>query len=148
VLDATGALYGATSSGGSTGGNIFQLTPPAGGTGLWTENILYAFQGTPGNDGADPNGALFDSTGAIYGTTEYGGTNADCGVVGCGTIFKLSPPSAPGGAWTEQLLYSFQSSSDGAYPIANLIEVGGAFYGTTVEGGVRNNAGTAFSFTP
>ncbi len=148
VLDAAGNLYGATTSGGSTGGNIFQLTPPSGGTGLWTENILYAFQGTPGNDGADPNGTLFDSTGAIYGTTQYGGTNSDCGVVGCGTVFKLMPPSAPGGTWTEQLLYSFQSGSDGAYPIANLIELGGTFYGTTASGGGNHNAGTAFSFAP
>jgi uncharacterized repeat protein (TIGR03803 family) len=147
VFDSTGALYGATAGTGSSGGAVFQLIPPTGG-GAWTENILYSFLGTPANDGAEPNGAIFDSTGALYGSTAYGGTNADCGVVGCGTIFKLSPPSAPGGAWTEQILYSFQAGSDGDFPDTPLLLLGTTFYGTTGAGGGEANAGTVFSFVP
>jgi uncharacterized repeat protein (TIGR03803 family) len=147
VFDSTGALYGVTNSNGASGGTVFQLTPPTGG-GAWTKNTLYSFQGSPSNDGATPTGAIFDSTGALYGSTQYGGTNANCGVVGCGTIFKLSPPSAPGGDWTEQVLYSFLWGTDGAYADTQLLLLGTTFYGETADGGGRANAGTVFSFTP
>ena len=146
IFDSTGALYGVTGSNGASAGTVFQLSPAAGGA--WTKITLYNFQGSPANDGATPAGVTFDSTGALYGSTQYGGTNADCGVVGCGTVFKLSPPSAPGGAWTEQVLYSFQFGSDGAYPDVPLLLLGTTFYGETAEGGGRANAGTVFSFTP
>jgi hypothetical protein len=53
----------------------------------------------------------------------------------------LSPPSVPGGPWTETILYSFcppgnmQSCSDGAYPEGGVIfDKQGNLYGTTVEG--------------
>ena len=148
VFDSSGALYGATFSSGSSAGNVYKLTPPSGGTSPWTETILWAFQGTPGNDGADPTGVVFDSTGTIYGSTQYGGTNDGCGVLGCGTVFSLAPPASPGGAWTEQVLYSFQASSDGTYPDTQLLLSGGVYYGTTAAGGGKANAGTVFSFVP
>ena len=44
--------------------------------------MLYRFK--VGNDGATPlAGLIFDSKGALYGTTEMGGT------LGFGTVFKL-----------------------------------------------------------
>jgi uncharacterized repeat protein (TIGR03803 family) len=46
-----------------------------------------------------------------------------------------------------KVLHSFASGKDGAYPMARLLDVGGALYGTTVNGGSRN-AGTVFKVIP
>src|SRR5579863_6298578 len=57
-------------------------------------------------DGAVPQGGLVaDLSGKLYGTTSLGGPSGD------GTVFQISPPSSPGGAWTGTLLYSFGSNS-------------------------------------
>ncbi len=147
VFDGTGNLYGATTDSGSSGGTVYQLVPPTGG-GAWTKNTLYSFLGSPANDGSVPTGVAIDSTGNLWGSTQYGGNNANCGVTGCGTIFELTPPSAPGGSWTEQILYSFLAGTDGEYPDTQLLLLGTTFYGTTGAGGGENRAGTAFSFVP
>jgi uncharacterized repeat protein (TIGR03803 family) len=47
----------------------------------------------------------------------------------------------------ETVLYRFKGGSDGASPEADLIETGGAFYGTTVSGGTKSQ-GTVFGLTP
>ena len=55
--------------------------------------VLYNFTG--GNDGAGPEGSLLrDEQGNLYGTTVGGGgpCQIEQTVVGCGTVFKLSPP--------------------------------------------------------
>lgn len=155
IFDGKGALYGTTEFGGVAAGvcgcgTVFQLTPPAGGSGPWTETTLYAFNGTA--DGASPNaGLIFDSAGALYGTASLGGDDT---VVcfsgqnrGCGTAFKLSPPSTQGGAWTQSVLHTFENGGDGGYPIAPLLQVGTTFYGTTYLGGTPN-VGTVFEITP
>jgi hypothetical protein len=92
-------------------------------------------------DGANPNGGLIlDKAGNVYGTTLWGGnTLGECkgvqGSAGCGTVFELSPPSAPGGEWTETILHRF-SGSDGGNPEAGVIADGeGNLYGTTYGGG-------------
>ena len=59
--------------------------------------MLYSFKGVGNVDGANPNGGLvFDSKGAIYGTTYFGGNNVQGNALavaaGCGTVFKLKPP--------------------------------------------------------
>ena len=101
------------------------------------EKVLYRFQG--GSDGATPLASMIsDSAGNLYGTTSLGGGSAGC-PSGCGTVFQLSPPSEPGGAWTEKVLYRFQGGNDGAYPEATLIaDQAGNLYGTTCEGGDGN----------
>jgi hypothetical protein len=63
-----------------------------------TFKTLYEFQ--EGNDGNGPNGPLtFDAAGALYGTTINGG-GTGCifagQVIGCGTVFKLTPSTTPG----------------------------------------------------
>src|SRR5205814_1699511 len=102
ISDASGALYGTTAYGGLySEGTVFKLTPPANSGGAWTETILYSFGG--GNDGVNPYGGLiFDESGALYGTTYFGG-----GSYYAGTVFKLTPPSTSGGAWTETILHTF-----------------------------------------
>ena len=44
LFDATGNLYGTTYYGGTNGlGAVYKLSP--GGTGEWSETVLYSFQG-------------------------------------------------------------------------------------------------------
>jgi uncharacterized repeat protein (TIGR03803 family) len=144
IADERGALYGTTSSGGSSNcaggcGTVFKLTPPADGQTVWTETVLYSFEA--GNDGADPSGSLIaDDSGALYGTTFLGGSS-NCSGFGCGAVFKLSPPAKGETSWTETVLYSFKGGSDGAGPSAPLIaDDRGALYGTTSGGGVGPSA--------
>ena len=129
VFDRAGNLYGATWFGGSKGttcdslyggrcGLVFKLSPPKQKGGEWTEKVLHSFaggvKGEESSDGALPNGGLVvDSKGAVYGTTYYGGNDAgDCDGgtegIGCGTVFKLTPPVEKGGAWTEKVSFSLQ----------------------------------------
>lgn len=134
LFDNNGALYGTTASGGTNfNGTVFQLVPPSVSGGAWTENVLYRFAG--GADGRQPSmGVVFDSLGNLYGTTQFGGNVQACGG-GCGTIFKLSPPTHAGGSWTHTVLYTFQGGVDGQYPGAVQFGSNGALYSTTSSGG-------------
>jgi hypothetical protein len=149
VFDKLGNLYGATRFGGGYGscdspyyqhcGTIFELIAPKTKGGKWTERVLYSFKS--GKDGANPNGGLiFDNAGAIYGTTSSG-ANQICqgaGYVGCGTVFRLSPTSKAGVAWTENVIYRFKGHphNDGSGPNGGLAFDGaGAIFCTTVGGG-------------
>lgn len=96
MFDKQGNLYGVTSD----GGGVYQLAPPVKRGGKWTESVLYVFQGNTSGEGATPFGGLIiDSAGNLYGTTAYGGTG-NCvllGIlVGCGTVYELSPPGPEG----------------------------------------------------
>lgn len=136
IADNTGALYGTTSEGGAANqGTVFKLTPNGN---RYFETILYSFQG--GIDGSEPVGSLTaDSSGALYGTTETGGTT------NAGTVFKLTPN---GNGYIESVLYRFQGGTDGANPVAAVLEdSSGALYSTTRRGGSAN-VGTVFKLTP
>lgn len=134
IFDSQGNLYGTTLGGGLGDGTVFELTPPSGGTGPWTESVLYSFTGV--NDGANPlANVLFDAGGNLYGTTNSGGAS------GHGVVFELSPPSGGSGPWTETPIYTFTGRADGAYPYAGLIsDSNGNFYGTTAIGGSRSGS--------
>jgi uncharacterized repeat protein (TIGR03803 family) len=138
IFDTSGALYGVTASGGpSNAGTVFKLTPSSSG---WNETVLYAFTG--GKDGGSPSARLiFDTSGALYGTTRVGGTR------GAGAVFKLTPSNS---GWNETVLYSFyQNVDDGWSPDSELIfDTSGALYGSTSSGGGRANGGTVFKLTP
>src|ERR1035441_9689320 len=111
AFDRFGNLYGTTSTGGTyEGGIVFELTPA--GSGGWTETVLHRF----GNamDGSGPlAGLIFDAAGNLYGTTSGGGTYD-------GTVFELTP--AGGGSWTEKVLWSFGSGTDGFAPQVGLVD--------------------------
>ena len=151
ILDSKGNLYGTTGEGGNSAhcslgsgcGTVFMLTAPAGSVTTWTHTVLYSFQGESANDGSSPQGSLvFDSKGALYGTTASGGKD------GHGTVFKLTPPAASGDAWTETVLYSFKGGSDGINPASGLVfNTKGALFGTTSLGG-SSDFGIVFSLTP
>jgi uncharacterized repeat protein (TIGR03803 family) len=153
IFDGVGNLYGVTQFGGSSDfGTVFELSPPSSPGGAWTETVLYSFQGIP-SDGAQPvAGLAFDSAGNLYGTTSRGGVdNAYCdGNGGCGTVFELSPPSLPGGAWTETVLCFFQGEQDGNEPMGGVIfDQAGNLYGTTYLGAYNDgNGGTVFELSP
>jgi hypothetical protein len=51
--------------------------------GGWTESVVFAFNGTNGNQPVV--GVILDGKGNIYGSTEYGGSNFG------GTAFKIVP---------------------------------------------------------
>ena len=141
TIDSKGNLYGATGEGGADGGGmVFELTPKAGGG--WTEKVLHNFP-SDDKDGAYPLASLvFDTAGNLYGTTEYGGSEAS------GTVFELTPEA--GGKWTEKVLHSFHDNGkDGYDPEARLIlDTAGNVYGTTTYGGGASTYGTVFELTP
>jgi len=120
-------------------GTVFELSPPKTKGGVWTEKVLYSFKS--GTDGANPNGNLvFDKKGAIYGTTFFGGNQGckqDAGV-GCGTVFKLSPPAKTRHAWGYEVLHRFNNGvgEGGENPAAGVVlDTKGTIYGTTLAGG-------------
>jgi uncharacterized repeat protein (TIGR03803 family) len=159
LIGSGGVLYGTTAFGGTTAGlcssfdingcgTVYSLIPPgSAGGGKYT--ILYRFTGPGNGDGSGPAGGLVGFNGKLYGNTLRGGTGS-CSAVdaGCGTIFSLTPPASPGGAWTETVVYSFTGGSDGASPSGSLaFDSNGVLYGTTQAGGA-SGYGTVFSLTP
>ncbi len=150
ISDSSGNLYGTTGEGGNSVqcnlgsgcGTVFELTPPSAGGNTWTETVLYSFQGGISSDGSGPqSGLVFDTKGALYGTTSSGGK------FGLGVVFKLTPPATQGAAWTETVLYSFKGGADGSNPASALIfNAAGVLFGTTPAGGA-NNFGIAFKLT-
>lgn len=151
IMDNAGSLYGTTSAGGAYGsGTIFKISEKIGGKkGKHrgkpgrddTEAVLYSFAGQA--DGASPvSGLTFDAAGNLYGTTSAGGSS------GNGTVFELSPPNQTGGPWTEIVLYSFGTGTDGATPVGGVsLDASGNLYGTTSAGGAYG-LGTVFQLTP
>src|ERR1700691_2877738 len=164
-----GVLYGTTYYGGtgvcyisggiltSGCGTVFQLTPPSASGAPWTYSVIHNFTGAEGDGAAPVAGVVVGKNGAIYGTTSSAGSTASdtaCpasyGVIaGCGIVFELTPPSSPGGAWTETALNSFSGQDgDGAIPLARLVlSSTGVLYGTTSAGGTAGR-GTVFAIEP
>jgi len=133
IQASDGNFYGTTATGGAYGyyGTAFKLTPSGQLTTLISFGDLTA--------GANPEAGLVQgSDGNFYGTTFGDGISDN------GTVFQLT---LSGGSAT---LYSFLSisGSDGANPVASLVQGGdGNFYGTTIGGGLFGY-GTVFRITP
>jgi uncharacterized repeat protein (TIGR03803 family) len=132
LIQATdGNFYGTTEGGGSGTsrkcfvgcGTVFKVTPGGVLTTLHNFNFV---------DGAEPVAGLIQGRdGNFYGTTGGGGTGNEC-VIGCGTIFEITPEGKL------DSLHSF-NSTDGFFPLAGLLQAAdGNLYGTT--------ASTAFTF--
>lgn len=140
LVALNGTLYGTTQYGGkrarlcATGcGTIFSITP--GGK----ERVIYRFGG--GTDGAFPTARLTTVAGALYGTTEFGGTTTALCAQGCGTLFRASTSG------TKKTLHAFKysaASPDGAYPAAGVVAMSGKVYGTTLGGGAHGD-GTVYA---
>jgi len=96
LIDVKGMLYGTTQLGGSNttcgyGGQSGCGTVFAIDLSTLKENILYSFcSQTNCTDGMFPVSNLIAVKGALYGTTENGGTNCQS-TNGCGTVFAITP---------------------------------------------------------
>jgi uncharacterized repeat protein (TIGR03803 family) len=133
TLATNGEFYGTSSSGGSFGyGTIFSITPEGSLT------TLYSFAG--GADGSYPTAPPIEGLdGNFYGTTAAGGESLTSGQYG--SVYKITPS----GVFTT--LHTF-ANTDGANPLAPLLEAAdGSFYGTTWFGGTSGQ-GTIFRITP
>jgi uncharacterized repeat protein (TIGR03803 family) len=132
-LDRKGNLIGATYRGGDfNSGTVFLLTPTG------SEMVIHSFNGN-GVDGSYPlGGVTMDSAGSLYGTTSFGGSYFDYGVV-----YKIDH------AGQESILHSFDFT-DGYDSFASLLlDSEGNLYGTTSGGGVNSyTAGVVFKIVP
>lgn len=146
VLGTDGNFYGTTSRDLiNNAGTVFKVTT----AGVMTRLYTFCSQSNC-HDGLAPYALAQGTDGNFYGPTFYGGANNDalC-LVGCGTIFQISP------AGKLKTLYSFCSQSgcsDGANPEAALVPgTDGDFYGTTTFGGNDTcndvTCGTIFKMT-
>lgn len=154
--------YGTAQGGGAngSGGVVFRYNSNNG-----NYAVLYSFctttSGPVCTDGKEPAGPLImDTSGNLYGTTEFGGANDS------GTVFELVKPAS--GPWTIKTLYNFCASTsgslclDGLRPVAGVSYVGNGsslydgssiLYGTTLEGGndpftMLSGNGVAYALRP
>lgn len=145
--DVSGNLYGTTSWWGGEGdcGTVWELSPPVVAGAAWTEISLHIFACT--SNGYYPLGGItIDKLGNLYGTTSQG-------VLSGGTVFKMKPPTTPGGAWSFTNIHVFASASgDGSVSASPVtLDSAGNVFGTTSGGGTykgQNAGGIAFKLTP
>jgi uncharacterized repeat protein (TIGR03803 family) len=148
LIDASGDLFGTTSGGGTAilcpdpsgpnaCGTVFELINSSGS---YTESVLYNFIGAP-SDGDEPTtGLIADSSGNLYGTTDYGGSGF-CGATSCGTAFELVKSST---GYTENVIHTFTGFDGGGFIFAGLImDSSGNLYGTA-DGAGANGYGNVF----
>jgi uncharacterized repeat protein (TIGR03803 family) len=121
-----GNFYGTAYQGGVGGlGTVFRITP----AGAFT--VLHSFTGSP-EDGANPlAGVTIAPDGALYGTTEKGGT-------GKGTAWQITA------AGSYRVLHRFTGLPvDGTTPYTMLVPFGGYLYGLAYADSL-GGTGTAF----
>jgi uncharacterized repeat protein (TIGR03803 family) len=142
VLTPSGKLFGTTYGGGANGmGTVFVSTPPSAASSFWTTKTLYSFGAFKG-DGLNPNHGMIAAHGGFCGVASNGGATRR------GSVFLLTPPATPKGAWTETILYSFTPLPDAAFPSSPLtIDKDGNLYGTALQGGA-NNLGAIYEISP
>ncbi len=122
-------FYGTTQGGGASGsGTVFSISSSGHLTNLWSF--------TGGIDGGGPVAGLVQGTdGDFYGTAAAGGAN------GWGTVFQITS------AGTLTTLCQFNHATNGANPVAGLVQGSDSnFYGTTLNGGASRR-GTVFQMT-
>lgn len=133
AVGPAGVLF-ATTADGPSAGTVFALAPPESPRGSWTERTLKNFA----PDGGSPAGGLALGSGPVLYGTFYGGEWA--------SVFALTPPAAPGRAWTETVLYQFIGTGYGQ-PTDVVIGDSGVLYGTVYPQG-SGNGGEVYSLTP
>lgn len=123
-----GMLYGTAYSGGKDHvGSVFSITTAGAFKTLFSAS-------RSGTTGGNPDAALTNSGGTLYGTMSAGPIGKD------GTVFSIVPGSAL------QIIYAFTGGDDGGKPQSKLNFVNGVLYGTTAKGGSAK-LGTIYSIT-
>ncbi len=145
IFDTKGSLYGTTSQGGfQLGyGTVYQLSPPSEGPTAWAtpwhETVIRALSDLDTFHGYTLGGLIFDSEGALYGTT--------VGQTYEGSFYKLMPPIKGQSAWTFLSIWGIAG-----LPNSGLIfGQHGAIYGTTyyeVSFGRPSGYGQVFQINP
>ncbi len=127
IRDSSGNLYGITYGteiiGSTIGQTVFELAQGSG-----TITTLATFPGAASASGS----LLLDTSGNLYGATQYGGTP---GAPAYGTLFELGQ-----GSGTITTLYTFNGSV-GRYAAPNgglIMDSSGNLYGTTAGEGAFN----------
>ncbi|MBV8149739.1 MAG: hypothetical protein JO092_11645 [Candidatus Eremiobacteraeota bacterium] len=138
LIAINGTLYGTTCCGGTyfgahREGSVYSLDIATG-----VEKVLHNFGN--GHDGSEPQAALVELDGRLYGTTNIGGVH--CKPLGCGTIFSLLPIGSQ-----YRVEVRFRNGAKGHFPTDALLALDGSLYGTTTSGGLHD-LGTAFKLTP
>ena len=126
TLDASGDIYGTTSSGGASNcGTVFEI---AAGS-----NAITALASFNVTDGAFPQSPLTrDSSGDLYGTAASGGS------AGYGTVFEIAA-----GSTAITTILSFSGSIGAGPHSALMLDAAGNLYGTTFQG-ASGDDGTVF----
>jgi uncharacterized repeat protein (TIGR03803 family) len=141
AIGGGGALYVSSVGDEDLWAEVFELAPPTTPGGAWKPTFRYQFSGIDSGLAAD---VVIGSGGVLYGTvySQLGGG---------GSIYSLTPPVSPGGAWTEATLFEFPTprSGDGPYPGPGPLTLGenDKLYGTTQYGGV-SGVGTVYVLLP
>jgi len=132
----TWAAYG----GANNAGGIVVIQPDTGAARTLYDFPAYTFAGN--TDNAPLQSPIVTSDGAVWLTSEFGGTN------GTGMVIKLERTATvvhEGGPWIATATPTTPrfSSMDGALPLGTLVELGDWIYGTTYYGGA-NGVGSIF----
>jgi len=120
ILDASGALYGTTFSGGDLGcecGGIFKLTPSAAGP-PWTESAVY--KPTQTGSGSYRSNLVFGPNGSLYGV---GGNGAGA------PVFQLIPPAGGEGPWNLNFSVPLRNADFGGL----VLDASGTLYGAATS---------------
>jgi uncharacterized repeat protein (TIGR03803 family) len=145
-----GHLWGTTTQGGTNPrchvargcGTVFTLPVDGSYVPAW-----FSFSDATG---VEPFGTLLQARdGSLYGTTSAGGAMADCGGLGCGTIFRFTADRG-----IEAIAHRFKPGQ-GAFVWGGLMQAtDGNLYGTAYQGGNQDacadidGCGTLFRLTP
>lgn len=134
IFESGEQLYCTTVIGGTHNhGTVFELERGAGG--VWTESILFNFDGPDGTS----LGFLTFHDGKLYGTGLGGSTRR-------GVVYEMSRNSS--GVWSERVIHDFLGNlSDGGEPGALVFDAAGNIFGTTSKGG-PTELGTLYELTP
>ena len=131
AVDANGNVYGTAYSGGTTSGSVYgEVFEVVAGSGVHTD---LGDLGVGANPGTQPMaGVTRDAAGDLFGTTEYGSTNAS------GTIWEI-----PAGGTLTTLASFLGTPPNGSVPQAGVtLDSQGNLYGTCRQGGVSKFDGS------
>jgi hypothetical protein len=128
---ANGVVYGLSGPGSHRGGGIFALLPPAGGSGKWRLQQVFAFPA--------PQQLLYTPVGPPA-LDQDGNFYVEISIAG--QVLRVAPPG-PG----ETKYHVSVIATVGGYPSGGLtVGAGGVLFGTTQVGG--SGQGSVFELTP